>query len=81
MIAHDLFSECMSLTIMHGDQTTYQPWKMHTTTVLHGENNLTMILQLPGPWTCPHQCGTSLSKFYVGGIHTLSPSCQHKKIG
>ena len=57
MIAHDLKSEHVSPMIVHClksehaspaitqvDQTTYQTIQTHTTTELHGENNLTMIL-------------------------------------
>ena len=42
---HDLFSEYASPMIMHSDQDTYQTIdKTHTTAILHGENDLTMIL-------------------------------------
>ena len=89
MIVHDLFSECMSPMIMHGDQTTYQTIAMYTTTVLHGENNLTMILprsrqDLPTARTMdmtPINVGPLSPNFCIGGTHTLSPTCQNKKIG
>ena len=53
---------------MHGKQTTYQPYQMHTTTILHGQNDHTMILAgsrqiIPTHRTMDmtHPCGTSLS--------------------
>ena len=41
---HNLFSEHVSPTIMYGDHPTCQTSIMHTTTVLRGQNDLTMIL-------------------------------------
>ena len=41
---HDLISEHMSPMITHGENLHIELYITHSTTVLHGENDLTMIL-------------------------------------
>ena len=87
MIAHDLKSKCVSPTIMHGNQTTYLA-------IANTHNNKNtwrkqsyhdLAKNLARPTNCqdhgcePHQCGTSQSKFYIGGTYTPSPSCQKSR--